>query len=81
MQLASVIDFGQLGEIIGISFLAGIGITIATSITIYGSTRYGELYREGRHLTASLYLTLAIIGLALFVAGIVTGIVVMTTKS
>jgi hypothetical protein len=47
---------------------------------IYGSTRFADLRREGNALGAAAFATFAAVGSTAFVAAVVLGIVVMTSK-
>lgn len=76
----SVVDWGEVVEVIWASLLAGIGVTAAFGFTILGATRAAELRRDGKALSAGLYGLLGALSLALVTASVVFGIVVMTTK-
>lgn len=77
---ATIVDWGDLLQTIGASIIAGIGITVAFSVVIWGGARFADLRREGRTAEAGLPLTLSGLALAVVVAGVVFGVVVMTTK-
>ena len=77
---ATIVDWSDLLQTIGASIVAGVGITIAFSIVIWGTARFADLRREGRTAEAGLPLTVSGIALAVVAAGVVFGIVVMTTK-
>jgi predicted RND superfamily exporter protein len=77
---ATIVDWSDLLQTIGASIVAGIGITVAFSVVIWGTARFAELRREGRHAEAGLPLTVSGLALAVVAAGVVFGIVVMTTK-
>jgi hypothetical protein len=75
-----VVDWATLGKVIASSLVAGIGVTAAFAIAILGVTRSTEMRRSGRALEAGGFALLALAGSAVCVAGIVGGIIVMTTK-
>jgi hypothetical protein len=77
---ATIVDWSDLLQTIGASIVAGVGITIAFSVVIWGTARFADLRREGRTAEAGLPLTVSGIALAVVAAGVVFGIVVMTTK-
>jgi len=78
--LASVIEWGALGEVVVASLVAGLGVTMAFSIAIYGATRAVDLRRDGHGVAASFYLVLGALGLLVTATAIVFGILAMTTK-
>jgi hypothetical protein len=77
---ATIVDWSDLLQTIGASIVAGVGITIAFSIVIWGTARFADLRREGRTAEAGLPLTVSGLALAVVAAGVVFGVVVMTTK-
>jgi len=77
---ATIVDWSDLLQTIGASIVAGVGITVAFSVVIWGTARFADLRREGRTAEAGLPLTVSGIALAVVAAGVVFGIVVMTTK-
>jgi Na+-translocating ferredoxin:NAD+ oxidoreductase RnfA subunit len=77
---ATIVDWSDLLQTIGASIVAGVGITVAFSIVIWGTARFADLRREGRTAEAGLPLTVSGLALAVVTAGVVFGIVVMTTK-
>jgi hypothetical protein len=77
---ATIVDWSDLLQTIGASIVAGVGITVAFSVVIWGTARFADLRREGRTAEAGLPLTVSGVALAVVAAGVVFGIVVMTTK-
>jgi TRAP-type C4-dicarboxylate transport system permease small subunit len=77
---ATIVDWSDLLQTIGASIVAGVGITVAFSVVIWGTARFADLRREGRTAEAGLPLTVSGVALAVVGAGVVFGIVVMTTK-
>lgn len=77
---ATIVDWGNLLQTIGASIVAGVGITIAFSVVIWGSARFTDLRREERPGPAGVALSISGLALAVVAAGVVFGIVVMTTK-
>ena len=78
-MIATVVDWGALLDVVLYSLGAGVGLTIAFSLAILGATRLGEKRRDERGTEAVAYGVLAIMGLGLSAAGIVFGIVVITS--
>lgn len=75
--LGSVVDVGALLETALASLVAGVGLTISFSLAILGSARFAEMRREGRLPEAAVAATLAVVGLAVTLAGVAFGIAVM----
>jgi hypothetical protein len=62
------------------SLVAGVGITAAFSLSIWGAARWVELSRSERTLAAGGAAAVGIVALAVTVAAVVAGIFVMTSK-
>jgi hypothetical protein len=77
---ATIVDWSDLLQTIGASIIAGIGITVAFSVVIWGGARFADLRREDRPGPAGVALTVSGLALAIVTAGVVFGIVVMTAK-
>ena len=80
MRMATIVDVDVLLKVVAAAFAAGIGITAIFGLVIYGSTRFADLRREGSAVGAAAFATFAAVGFAAFVAAVVLGIVVMTSK-
>jgi hypothetical protein len=80
LTIGSVVDTEALLETVLAAAVSGVGIALIFSLTILGAARFADTSREGRPLAAAAFGALAIVGLLAFVAAIVVGIVVMTTK-
>jgi hypothetical protein len=78
--MASVVDWDALLEVVWVSILAGIGVTAAFAIAIYGTTRAVDLGRGGRVAEAGLFGAVAIAALIAVTAAVIFAIVVMTDK-
>jgi hypothetical protein len=77
---AAFIDTEALLETVVASFVAGVGITLIFSVAIFGAARFSELAREGRNAAALAFGAVGLLSSLAFVAAIVVGIIVMTTK-
>jgi hypothetical protein len=77
---ATIVDWSDLLQTIGASIVAGIGITVAFSVVIWGGARFADLRRQDRPGPAGVALTVSGLALAAVTAGVVFGVVVMTTK-
>jgi hypothetical protein len=81
MRLASdIVDWAALLEVVYSALAAGLGVALAFSLAVAGSTRFADEVRENRMTRAALYGALAVLGLLACLAAIVLGIVVMTSK-
>ncbi|HVF77575.1 MAG TPA: hypothetical protein VNA28_04710 [Solirubrobacteraceae bacterium] len=73
-------DTDALLELVWAAPLAAIAVTVAWALVIWGSTRGSDSRREGRTAHATLHFAVAAIGVTMFTAAVVFGIVVMTQK-
>jgi hypothetical protein len=78
--LGSVVDVDALLEVIWVSFVAGIGVTAAWAVAIFGVARWADYNRNGRSGEALVFALMAVVGLAIVAAALVFGVVVMTRK-
>ena len=79
-MLATVVETKNLLETVAASLIAGIGVTAAFSLVIFGVTRSADMVRDERPLLATAAGGLAVLAGLVVIAAIVFGIVVMTTK-
>jgi hypothetical protein len=78
--LATIVETKDLLETVAASLIAGVGLTIVFSIAVYGATRFADLSRDERPLAAAAAGLTTAAALAVSVAAVVVGIVVMTQK-
>jgi hypothetical protein len=76
----SIVDWGTLGQVIGYSLGAGVGVAVCFSLAIVGATRFAEARRAEAPIPAAFYGLLAMLGLAATVGAVVVGIIVMAKK-
>ena len=55
MTLASVVEWGDVVQVIWTSLVAGLGVTFAFSLALVGATRAVDLRRDGHTGAASVY--------------------------
>ncbi len=79
-MIASIVEGRALIETVVASIVLGVGVTVAFSVAIRGVARFADLSREDRTLAAGAALGMAGLALALVAAGVVFGIVAMTSK-
>jgi uncharacterized membrane protein len=80
-MIGAAIDTGALLKMLYTSLAASIGISIIFATAILGAIRAGELRRAGRRSASSAYAVLATIGVALVVAVMVCGVILVAQKS
>lgn len=80
MSLAVVVDTGTLLEVVGGALAAGVGLTAAFSLLIYGAARAGESRRAERTTAAAAYLAMAGIALAACALAVAFGVKIMLEK-
>ena len=78
-MIATVVDTEALWQTIVAAFIAGVGITFVFSLAILGIARFAEASREGRSFEAAAFGALAVVGLLATGAGVVAGVIVMTS--
>jgi hypothetical protein len=77
---ATVVETKELLQTVAASLIAGVGVTAAFSIVIFGITRSADMMRDERPLLATAAGGLAALAGLVVIAAIVFGIVVMTQK-
>ena len=78
---AKVVDPGVLEKLVGGAFVAGIVVTAAFGVVIYGSTRFADLRRRGNAVGAAFFGLLATLALIVFAASVVLGVTIMAHTS
>jgi hypothetical protein len=78
-MIASLVPGKELLETVVASVIAGLGVTFAFSVAIWGVARFADLSRGERPLAAAGAAIVAGLGLASVGAALVFGIVVMTS--
>lgn len=78
--MAVIVQGKELLQSVIASVVAGVGVTLAFSMAIWGAVRFVDLSRGDRPLAAAGAVLVAVVALAVTVGAIVVGIVVMTSK-
>jgi hypothetical protein len=76
----AAVDTGALVEVVWASLLAGIGVTLAFSLVVFGSARSTAARRLGSGGTALAYAVLVVVASGAFVAGVIFGLSIMLSK-
>jgi hypothetical protein len=78
--MATIVQTSDLAKTVIASLVAGVGVTTVFSVAIWGGSRFVELSRGGRPLAAGAAAALGLLALAITLAVVVFGIVVMMSK-
>ena len=78
--MAIIVETKELLETVAASLIAGVGVTAAFSIVIFGISRSADAARDERPILATAAGGLAALAGLVVIAAIVFGIVVMTQK-
>jgi hypothetical protein len=76
----AAIDFKGLGQVIWVSAVAGVSVTLLYSIAIYSLGKAGEARRSGQGGASIAYGALAVVALGVFLGSVVVGVTVMLKK-
>jgi hypothetical protein len=78
--IATIVQWKELGQTVVASLVAGVGITFAFSLGIWGSGQFAELSRGARPVAAAAAGVVAALAFLCVAAAVIVGIVVMTHK-
>jgi len=78
--MATIVETKELIETVLASLVAGVGVTAVFSMAIWGGARFVDFSRDGRPVAAAAAAGVGVLALATTLAGVVFGIVVMTSK-
>jgi hypothetical protein len=76
----AAIDFHALGQVVWVSLVAGVGVSVLFSLVIFGADKAGDARREGQEGQALAYGTLAVVAMVVFSIAVVLGVIVMLRK-
>lgn len=79
-MLAVIIQTKELAQSVVASVVAGVGVTFAFSLAIWGAARFADLSRDERPVAAAGAAAVGVLALAVTLGAVVVGIVVMTSK-
>jgi hypothetical protein len=77
--LATVVDTAELGKTVLASLVAGVGITASFSLMIFGVSRFADMRRDERPVSAGFFAAVSVVGFLVTVGGITAGMIVMLT--
>lgn len=75
--LATIVEWTALWQTAVASLVAGLGVTLAASVAIYGFANFAEARRDERGGAATVAALVAIIASLAFAGAIAVGLVVM----
>jgi hypothetical protein len=78
--IATIVQWKDLWQTVVASVIAGVGITFAFSVGIWGTGQFVELSRSDRQGAATFAGLAALLAFAVVAAAVIIGIVVMTQK-
>ncbi len=78
--MSTIVETETLLRLIGVAFAAGVGITAAFSLMIYGLARFAEMRRSNRGVAAGAFAVVAILALAVRAAMVSFGFLTMLDK-
>jgi hypothetical protein len=76
----AAIDTKALLELMWAAPLAVLAVTVSYGLVVNGAARAAEARRDGRTARAGAYAAVAFAGGALFLAAVVFGLIIMTSK-
>lgn len=79
-MIALIVDGGALVEVVWVSLIAGIGLTLVFSVTIAGAARASQQRREGRAGLALVWGAVASVCAVACIAAVVVAVTVMLHK-
>ncbi len=78
--MVAAIDGAGLIEVVWVSLLAGVGITLTFSLVVLGTGRSATARREGNERAATAYAVVAALAFLVFAVGVVVGVNIMLSK-
>ena len=78
--MSTIVETETLLRLVGVAFGAGVGITAAFSLMIYGLARFTDMRRSNRGVTAGAFAVVALVALAVCAAMLSFGFLTMLDK-
>lgn len=79
-MIATLVEWKDVWQTVVASVVAGVGITFAFSVGIWGTGQFVELSRGDRQAAATVAGLVALLAFLVVAAAVIIGIVVMTQK-
>jgi hypothetical protein len=80
-MIGAAINGGALLKMVYASLLAGVGVSVIFSFTVFGAIRSADMRRASRSGAAVAYAAVATVGLALTAAVVVYGLILVAHKT
>ena len=77
----AAVEAGDILEVIWVSLIAGVFVSVAYSCVVLGSARSAEARRNGHGTAVLVWGGVAVLAFALFAAAVVYGVHIMLAKS
>jgi hypothetical protein len=71
---------GDIIEVVWVSLLAGVFVSVAFSFVVLGMARSAEAARRGENTAALAYAGLAVVAFAAFATAVIVGVQIMLSK-
>ena len=71
---------GDIIEVVWVSLLAGVFVSVAFSFVVLGMARSADAARRGESTAALAYAGLAVVAFAAFAAAVIVGVQIMLSK-
>jgi hypothetical protein len=81
MSVFAAVEAGDIFEVIWVSLIAGVVVSVTYSCVVLGSARSADARRNGQGTSALLWGGVALIAFAAFAATVVFGVHTMLAKS
>ncbi len=75
--MIAAVAVGDLAQLVWVSLVATIGLSIAGAVCVLGVTRAGELRRDGHAAAASAFAALGLVGGLAIAAGVIFALTVI----
>ena len=79
--MLGVVKAGDILEVVWVSLVAGVFVSVAFSFVVLGMARSTEAARRGSGTAAVAYASLAVVAFGAFAAAVVLGVQIMLSKS
>ena len=76
----AAVDFHALGQVVWVSLVAGVGVTVLFSLVVYGADKAAVARREGQEALALAYGAVAVAAMIIFSVAVILGVIVMLQK-
>ena len=80
-MIGAIVDTEALLKVVLASLVGGVGVSVVFALAVYGAARSGDMRRAERGAAATVFAFLAVAGVAVVVAAIAYGLVLMLDKS